>query len=101
MGSSWEHKLSSPDAGLDYAKLEQRLWAVALTLALLKTRLDFFQGRMEEEGTLETQGSNSIQISITHSPVEVSENPCSHDITRSPLPLVTGGDTEVSPPVTI
>lgn len=33
-----EHKLSQPDAGLGCANMEERLWAVALILVLLKTK---------------------------------------------------------------
>ena len=36
--------------------MRQKFWTLAFVLALLKTRLDFFPGRMEGDGTLVTQG---------------------------------------------
>lgn len=71
------------------------VWATALILALLKTQLDFFLGKTKGNGTLETQGFESTEIKLSatsHPPVRVSENSFSHDITRNPLPLATGGD---------
>lgn len=44
-------------------------------------------------GTLETQGLNSMQTNATHSHVQVSEN-SSCDITRNPLPAATSGDAK-------
>lgn len=41
--------------------MKQKLWTLAFALALMKTRLDFFHGRMEGDGTLGTQeGQPSI-----------------------------------------
>lgn len=64
---------------------------MAFILALLKTGLDFSQDRMEENGTLETQGFNSTEIKITHPPFGGSENSFSRDIARTPIPRVTDG----------
>lgn len=100
MGCSWEHKLNWSDAGLECANVEQKLWAMTLILALLKTQLDFSLGGPEGDGTLETKGLNSSQINISHSPMQVSENSFSPDIARSPLPPAAGGDMESSPLIT-
>lgn len=81
--------------------MEQKLWAVAFILALLKAQLDFFDGRTEGEGTLQTQGFTSIQVNTIYSPIQILENLFSGDITRSPLPWATSGDTEISPPKTM
>ena len=42
--------------------MKQQLWTLALVLALLKTRLNFFYGEMEVDGTLETQSQISTKI---------------------------------------
>lgn len=81
---SWEHT-------------EQKLWAMALILAVLKTKWVFFHGRMEGDGTLETKGLNSTERKLStapHSPMGASGNIYSHDTPRSPLPPSIGGDTE-------
>ena len=36
--------------------MKRKLWLLAFVLALLRTRLDFFYGRVERDGTLKTQG---------------------------------------------
>lgn len=85
MDSSSEHKLTSPDAGLDCANVKQKLWVMALILVLLKMNGSFsLVGGREGGGTLETQGFNSMQINVTHSLGQISENSFSCDIARSP-----------------
>lgn len=80
--------------------MEWKLWTMALILALLKTKLDFSHGGMEGNATLETQGFNFTKIKITHPPVPVSGNSFPCDITRTPLPPVTDGDTDGTPLIT-
>lgn len=36
-----------------YFNMEQKLWALGLNLAILKSRLDFLHGETDEDGTLE------------------------------------------------
>lgn len=67
---------------------------MVLILAQLKTWLDVFLGGMEGDGNLETQEINFTQINTIHSPMQVSENSFSCDITRSPLSPGAGGGTE-------
>lgn len=82
------------------SNMEQRLWAVAFILALLKTSLDFFHGRRGKV-TLETRGFNSREIKITHPLVQISGNSFPCNSARTPLPLVTDRDTEDTPLVTL
>lgn len=58
---SQDHKLSKPDAGLDF-NMEQELWSVAFILAPLKTRLDFFHGETDRDGTLEENPLNFTSL---------------------------------------
>lgn len=44
----------------------------------------------KENGTLETQGHNSMQIKTTHLHMRVSENSFSQDIIMTPLPALRG-----------
>lgn len=84
--------------------MEWKLWAMALILALLWTQLDFSPWRMKGNGTLETQGCNSIGIklsTISNAPMQVSENAFSCDITINPHPPATGGDKAHSPLITV
>lgn len=69
---------------------EWKLWTLALILALLKHQLDFFHGWTRGIRTLEIEGFNSMQIKIAHSPMQVSENPFSMDISRTPPQQQTG-----------
>ena len=46
---------SAGSKGLSF-HMRQKFWTLAFVLALLKTRLDSFDGRMEGDGTRETQG---------------------------------------------
>ena len=59
MDYSWKYRLSYLDTGLD-CNIEHKLWAVAFTLDLLKTRLNFLHSGTEEDGAWETQGAASI-----------------------------------------
>lgn len=77
-------KLASSGTGLLQHRTETL--TLAVSVALLKPLLYFFYGRTGGEGTLETPGYNPMQIKITQSPVRVSENSFSLDITRIPLP---------------
>lgn len=90
--------LSQPDdAGLYSADMGQKLGAMASILALLKAKWDVFLGGAEGSGTLETQGSNPMQINIVRSPMQISENSFSCDVAITPQPLATCGNTESSP----
>ena len=40
--------------------MKRKLWALAFALTLLKSRLDFFHGGTEADGTLEAQGAASV-----------------------------------------
>ena len=52
MNYSWKHaKLDGCWTGL-YFIMEQKVWAVAFILALLKTRLDLFHDEMDRDGTI-------------------------------------------------
>lgn len=81
--------------------MKQKLWAMALILALLRANWDFFYGGMEGYGALATQGCNFTQINATQSPVRVSENSFSHSITRNTHSPATGGDKASSPQITL
>lgn len=68
--ATWPIALWTPHAGcwagLDF-NMEQTLWAVAYILAPLKTRLNFFHGGRDREGTLEGDPLNftsSIKLSM-------------------------------------
>lgn len=83
--------------------LEQKLWAVALIPALLKTKWDFFHGRLKGDGILKGNSLNitsSIKLSrITHPPVGASDSL----IPVEPQELCfhqQHGDTEDTPPIT-
>lgn len=72
-------------------------------LSPLKTKWDFFLGRMEGDENLETQRLNSTEIKlsmVSHFFVEASGNSYSHGIPRSPLSPAAGGNMESTPPVT-
>ena len=58
-------KLAEYWTGL-YLNMKQKLWILALILALLKTQLDFFHGGMEGDRALETQRAASISTRINH-----------------------------------
>lgn len=45
--------------------MEQKLWSLALILALLKTKWDFFLGGTKGNETLETQGWDSTEIKLS------------------------------------
>lgn len=53
---SWEYKLMEPDAGLDCVDIEQKFWAMALILALLKIKWDFFKEEQKEMGPWKSKG---------------------------------------------
>lgn len=76
-------------------------WIPALILALLKPQLRCFCDCTKGNGTLETQGSNSARIKITHPPVPVSENSFPQNIGRNLPPGATAGDKDLSYSVTI
>lgn len=67
--------------------MEQKLRTLALILAPLKAKWDFFPGGTEGNGTLETQGFDSTQIIITRSSVRVLENYFSRDHLKNSTPL--------------
>ena len=76
--------------------MERKLWAVALILALLKTRLDFFHSGNDGDGTLGSQEGNPLNFTSSmkfttepHPPVQDSENSLPHDTTRTCFPLIT------------
>ena len=45
--------------------MEQKLWAVAFTRALLKTRLDLFCGKTDGDGTLGSQEGNPLNFTLS------------------------------------
>ena len=76
--------------------MEQNLWEVAFILGLLKTRLDFFHGKMDGNGTLESQERNPLNFpplikftAVPHLLVWVSGNSFLCGVTRTPLPPIT------------
>lgn len=55
--------------------MEQKLWILALILALLNPQLHVFQDWFKENGALETEKYNSMQIKLStafHPPVGAS-----------------------------
>ena len=44
--------------------MKHKLWTLTFVLALLKTGLDLFYGRMDRDGTLETQGQPSTRLTL-------------------------------------
>nr|KAF6489872.1 hypothetical protein HJG59_010274 [Molossus molossus] len=85
MHCSWEHERRWPDTGLDF-NMEQRLWAPALILVLLK-RWDFFRGETERSGTLEGNPRNST------SSIRLSQSPPGNSFPRSTPRAHCPGDT--------
>lgn len=50
--------------------MEQKFWEVALTVAQIKTRLDFFHGKMDGDGTLEWNPLNfTASIKLSTNPI--------------------------------
>lgn len=73
-----------------------RLWVVILTRALLTTKNGTFPWWYLGGNFLNV--TSLIKLStIAHPPVGASGNSCSHRTPRSPLPPVTGGNTEDTP----
>lgn len=75
--------------------MEQKLWAVALILALLKS-LECFHGEMEGDGNLKGNPLDftpTTKLSmISHPPVGASGNAHSSSTLRTPLKLTTEKD---------
>lgn len=77
--------------------MERRLWTLVLIFPLLKPQLHVFYYWTKGNGMLENQGFNSTSIKISHSPMRLSENSFSWDITRIPLSVATSENEDLSP----
>lgn len=79
--------------------MDQKLRSLGLILLLLKTGWDSSQDGMEGDGVLKTLGFNPTEVKLftmPHPPVGDSGNSYPHCIPRSPFPLATYGDAEVT-----
>lgn len=75
--------------------MEQKFWAMASILVLIKTQLEFLLGWIKQNRILETQWFNSTPIKLStksHPPVGMSEYSFSSDNTRNPHFSAIGGD---------
>ena len=88
-------KLDGCWTGLDF-NMEQKLWAVTFTLALLKTRLYFSMVRWMETGHWEVRRGSPLNCTSSvnhtpkpHPPMWVSGNSFPYDTARTPLQPIT------------
>lgn len=75
-----------------YFNMKQKVWTLALILAIMKAKLEFLHGETDEDGILEGNPLNftsSKKLSMKpHPPMGASGNSFPHGTSGTPLPPI-------------